>query len=250
MCFEQDRLNISYDLLWNQLSLCVNTEYFPRQLSSSQISWKRLDPHENNSSEPNDSSIPGKDKSTSSQNITWSVSKPKEVIHEYLVLALLLPKHPFSADMLEMIRNTAPLYPQVVFTVTNGLEMKEFCAQYNVHSFPKLLMFKKGMLMGKYAGPHRVLEFSVQMTVWTEAFPRAVPHEGRKSTWSANLTRSLPILSSPTSFSWNFLGLSATEPIKAHLENAGLFENQLFIISCIYFVFRIVYFLYKRQRRS
>ena len=246
MCYEQDRLNATYEFIMSQLSLCANMDYFPRQLTSSQISWKRIDPAENISSESQNTSTSNSNKTLTSPSPNRSVPKPKEIIHDFLVLALLLPKHPFSADMMEMIRSTAPLYPQVVFTVTNGLEMKEFCAQYNVHSFPKLLMFKKGMLLGKYAGSHRVLDFSVQMTLWTEAFPRAVPHESKKSTRSANLTRSLPLLSSPASFSWNFLGLSATEPIKAHIENAGLFENHLFIISSIYFLFRIVYWSYRR----
>ena len=250
MCYEPDRFNDSYHTQWNQINLCSNTAYFPRQLSRSQISWKRFDSHGNTSSDSLPPSTLRNETTMPSQNISRSTSKPKEIVHEYLVLALLLPKHPFSADMLQMIRYTAPLYPQVVFTVANGLEMKEFCTQYNVYSFPKLLMFKNGSLIGRYTGPHRVLDLSVQMSIWTESFPRAVPYEARKSTWSANLTRSLPILSSPMNLSWNFLGLSATEPIKAHIENAGLFENHLFVISCFYFVFRIVYFLYKRQRRS
>jgi hypothetical protein len=237
LCYQEDEYNSTYLMIMNKIKSCSNINYIPRQLNSQQISWKKLH-HDTNDT---DKAVNG----TSTNQI--DSKKPKDVIHDYLVLVLLLPNHPFSTDLLDTIRSVAPLYPHVVFAMTNGLEMKEFCAQYNIHSFPKVLMFKKGLLLGKYSGQHRVLDFASQMTAWTDSFPCAIPFE-RKKTHALHVSNIRWTPSLPT-FSWNALGPS-TEPLKAHSGNTNILENNLFVISAIYFVVRVIYFVCYRSNNA
>jgi hypothetical protein len=68
------------------------------------------------------------------------------------------------------------MYPGVATVVGNAHEFHEMCSQYQIRSFPKLLMFKDGYLLGRYekfAGDAPAL--AQQFARWTKQLPKARP---------------------------------------------------------------------------
>lgn len=183
--------------------------------------------------------------------------KSRDIIHEHLAISLLLPNHPFSEDLHNAISMVGPMFPSVVFVVTNAFEFKDFCAQYNVHAFPKLLFFKKGILAGRYTGKHTVDSLAAQIAHWTETFPSSYPIVPSISLLiplrpaqrlSQNNGSFIPLLIG------NLMSGPSTEPFKAHIEiGTGLYDNHLLFISLLYIVAKFIYICYRicdsRSRR-
>ena len=70
------------------------------------------------------------------------MNKTKDIIHKYLAFTVLLPKHPFSSDLLRALLVVGPMFPSVSFVTGTGYEFRDMCTQYNVRSFPQILFFK------------------------------------------------------------------------------------------------------------
>ena len=71
-------------------------------------------------------------------------------MEKFLAFGLALPNHPYSGEFLTSLKAVAPLFPEVTVIVGNGEEFAEFSQQYNVRSYPKLLVFNRGVLHGRY----------------------------------------------------------------------------------------------------
>jgi hypothetical protein len=92
-----------------------------------------------------------------------------------MAFGMLLPHHPFSQQLHEAINMVAPMYPNVYVVVGNGFEFSEMNAQYGVRSFPKLMLFTKGHLYGKYRGKLAAAELAEEFARWTKTLPRSYP---------------------------------------------------------------------------
>jgi len=159
----------------NNINRCVRYKYSPRLLSPNQISWKST---KTNNDSSNDSNSNNDNINTTKSNN--NNKKSGEIVHEYLVFAMLLPKHPFSSDLYHAIKTVAPMFPSITFVIGDGFEFTEMCQQYNIRSFPKLLFFKKGILKGRYSKEHNAESLAAQLSVWTDSFPRALPNRERR----------------------------------------------------------------------
>jgi len=106
---------------------------------------------------------------------TQSSNNSHEVVHNFLLFGLLLPNHPFSSDLLEALITVTPLFPEVNVVIGSASEFSEFCSQYNVRAFPKLLFFKQGLLKHKYKRLHNPWELARELSRWTGSLPRGLP---------------------------------------------------------------------------
>jgi hypothetical protein len=220
----QQEVRITRELfseILQQVDRSVNPKYFPRTLSTNQISWKsraKSDPQNRNASagalnctesvdnysteggacvngtwaakanqsDNSNGSLPSTTSSSAVNSSETSLNDTRpthEIIHRFLVFAVLLPQHLFSTDLLEALRIVTPLFPDVTVVIGSAHEFVEFCAQYNVRSFPKLLFFKQGMLKNKYRGNLNPWELAEQFSLWTELMPRAIPDPGPPYKW-------------------------------------------------------------------
>ena len=167
-----DRSRISNNteiLLQNSISQCANIFYNPKHLSVNQVSWRPVEKDSESSKVPHQSSkyYSGK-KKTVGKNSSFTV-------HNYFGMALLLPNHPFSAQFSMIIKSVSIIYPSINFATGNGYEFTDLCIQYGVQSFPKLLFFKNGLLIGSYRGDHDVSSVAAQVAKWTHSLPSAIP---------------------------------------------------------------------------
>ena len=140
--------------------------YRPRIMSTNQVSWKaktkdeksRTDKKERSNkaaSSVDHSSAETKSDSSNTEKDTEkdaeaATSKKPEKIHKFLAFALILPSHEPSLQLQESLRLIAPLYSNITTIVGNALEFTEFLYQYDVHSFPKVLLFKEGKLAARF----------------------------------------------------------------------------------------------------
>jgi hypothetical protein len=165
-CGMYDLSNRTNALLESSIVQCASPRYQPRLLSASHISWRQAEKDDSGVSEPPKTTHkPRKDED---KNSTF-------IIHNYFGLALLLPDHPFSADLHRTLSVVGGIFPAVTFSVGNGYDFNDLCVQYGITSFPKLLFFKNGLLLGTYKGDHDVVSVASQVSKWTKALPQAVP---------------------------------------------------------------------------
>lgn len=251
--------NNTHDIFMNNIDRCVRYKYSPRLLSPNQISWK---------STKSNNSYPNSDNNMNNNTANNKLNKTGEIIHDYLVFAMLLPKHPFSSDLYQAIKTVAPMFPSITFVIGDGFEFTEMCQQYNIRSFPKLLFFKKGILKGRYNKEHEAATLAAQLSVWTELFPRAFPLRNRNQN-SDNIEKYFKMLNYENIYDkilylkeWkaittigNTIKKNIEYNIKAlitssssHLEPCvGIFdwvssyELYLFIIAGIYTLLRVIY---------
>lgn len=163
-------------------SRSVSPTYLPRVLSTGQISWKSKGKSEgSHSSSKNQDKEGDSTESAASKKKTTKNREYKDegdVVHRFLAFALALPRHPFSADFLTILKAVAPLYPDVAVIVGNGEEFADFSSQYNVRSFPKLLVFNWGMLHSRVSltsSNYSEEELSKYFHSWTGLAPAAAP---------------------------------------------------------------------------
>ena len=243
----------------NHINRCVRYKYSPRLLSSNQISWKSTKSSDNNVNSTT---------SKSAKNTTG------EIVHEYLIFAMLLPKHPFSSDLYHAIKAVAPMFPTITFVIGDGFEFTEMCQQYNIRSFPKLLFFKRGILKGRYNKEQNAESLAAQLSVWTESYPKALPARERRKKddiekyfkmwynydniydkilefkdWRTissisdmikkNIAYNLKSLTSPKS--------SHLEPVVGLFDWASSYEIYMIIIAGIYTLLRFIYSFFKNE---
>ena len=241
VCLPSDAYNETYISLLSKLDRCPRPNYWLRQLSSSQISWKSK-----------------KKAIANGTNVAPPPSqsnKTKDIIHNYLAFAMMLPKHPFSSDMYKSLVTVGPMFPEVTIVMGSGYEFLDMCAQYSVRSFPQLLFFKKGLLQGRYVGEHRPDLLAGQFARWTKSLPRSLPNAYqdlrlvKKKDLSANQT-----LFSPGSvlFQREIFGQNITmkvpfssEPIVGSIEDLVPYDSVVIMLAGIYTIGRLMYWLYK-----
>lgn len=206
-------IHARYAVIEKAISRCARPRYFPRTLSVNQISWKsRPKSDKNNMNNRNGAggmqnfSSNMHANGTSFESHGWSgthlvndssaaptptpgasgaanLSASSEVVHKYLIFAILLPQHPFSSEMMESIKVVAPAYPEVSIVIGSAYEFRDFCGHYNVRSFPKLLFFHKGLLKHKYKGKFNPWALAYQLSKWTNALPVVAPDPGLPYRW-------------------------------------------------------------------
>jgi len=247
------------------VSFCIRTNYYPRTLSASQISWKSQ-----KEAEPKPQDLRALEailNSTLARNATddpatiaaiaaakaaveaarlAKLNKSSDIIHEYLAFAILLPNHPFSSDLYYALATIAPLFPSVTVVVGNGYEFSEMCAQYNVRSFPKLLFFKKGILVGRYKKLFEPGKLGAQFAKWTNSLPIALPISRR--------SLSVPIKTKNSELSLkNFWATlepwtpPPNEPIVGSVERLVSWDPIIFLLSGLYTILRIAWHLFSKS---
>jgi hypothetical protein len=154
-----------------QVDRCVSSKYRPRELSRAQVSWKAKDPpsHGRNSTHSQQSN------ESNNQEVKQGVDSEKEVVHEYLLFALVLPNHPFSQSLLETLTTVAPMFPNVTTVIGNGYDFRDMTAKYFVHSFPKVLFFRMGLLTGALEEKVTPEGLAGEIAKWTSSLPRSLP---------------------------------------------------------------------------
>jgi hypothetical protein len=99
-----------------------------------------------------------------------------QTVHKYLVFALLLPNHPFSEDMKQILRVVAPMYPSVVVVTGSAYEFRDMANKYIITSFPKLMFFQAGLFMGTFDELVRdPMTVAAQFSKWTKSLPQSFP---------------------------------------------------------------------------
>lgn len=194
---ESANLTARFLVIERAINRCARPHYFPRTLSANQISWKsRPRPPQNASATTNGTTgssaqpaanathVPGGNGTVAAPPpLDRNASNSSEVIHKYLVFALLLPQHPFSSDLAEALRVVAPMFPDITIVIGSAYEFRDFCSQYNVKSYPKLLFFHTGLLKHKYKQRHNPWELAQQFARWTNSLPVVAPDPGSPYRW-------------------------------------------------------------------
>lgn len=194
---QRESIHARFLVIERAINRCARPHYFPRTLSANQISWKsRPRPAQNASATTNDTAgasaqpaanathVPGSNGTVAAPPpLDRNASNSSEVIHKYLVFALLLPQHPFSSDLAEALRVVAPMFPDITIVIGSAYEFRDFCSQYNVKSYPKLLFFHTGLLKHKYKQRHNPWELAQQFARWTNSLPVVAPDPGSPYRW-------------------------------------------------------------------
>lgn len=257
-CSQNDFHNWTQIEFLSSIDRCPIKRYSPRFLTTSQISWK--DRSEKNDDEGSSSAQKEMSKGVNASNENLGTEKKtKEIIHKYLAVALLLPKQPFSTDLLRSLIIAGPMFPSVTIVSGNGYDFKEMLWKYNLRSFPQLFFFKDGLLSGTYKGVHSAPEVALKLAKWTKSLPKSFPK---------------PLMSPPsysyaqsknnTSYFWapetvlfvaKALGFEitarvpyCTEPIMGNMEHAVPYDSLLFIFAGCFVLCRALYFLFAHKR--
>jgi len=266
-----------FSIITQQLDRCALASYFPRTLSANQISWKAR-PKAEQQKKQQQQSASGNSSATglgaSANNVshddgelTNSTTKPKEVVHNFLLFAVLLPSHPFSFDLLESLRAIAPMYPEVSVVIGSAYDFTDFCSHYSVRSYPKLLFFRNGLLRHKFKGSFNPWGLAATLSEWTQMLPRAAPDPGMLHKWIVPPTLNGPAaplslaarlaqqLSSSLNRSttgtistrfWRMLSTRVTEPVAGTSEVLAAHDFHLTVLATLFVISRTVVQLFQR----
>jgi hypothetical protein len=202
-CSLSSASNITQRFLESIVTSCTNLNYFPRFVTRQQISWK---PRTDDSQKKTDGSTvkntttaaePSKnttENATIAANPEEPSSKKTEKIHSFLIFAIILPEHPFSIELLQLLSIISPLYPRITFIIGEIHEFKDLTNKYLVYSFPKLLLFKNGLFMNDYTlelngktihssndpskndyNYENLISLMNYLMIWTKSFPVSYP---------------------------------------------------------------------------
>lgn len=273
-CDINQNSNFTAMLLESADLMCASPYYIPHFLSPSQVSFKKIydSPGDNISSIGNYSH-----NNTSSKPTNDSSGK----IHEYLAFALLLPNHPFSQEMVDAILPIAPLFPSITIYFGYAYEFQDLCSQYGVYSFPKLLLFRNGLLTSKFERKRRPQAIAMEFSIWTNSLPIAtlyrpiyqyIMHEDTKfipKKWN-NQVNAAGIFSSNTPPPWSSKSTSnnkyskyynkwdfrivqslkeidftrSVEPFASVSKRASLYEMAAYALCIVYLSMRMIYIVW------
>lgn len=175
----------------NMVDHCPNQDYYPPHVLRSQISWKATPNNNNNEDDHKKEANTKQNGSTKSlddrtdgkvANVTNGKSSKKAAsedesdfhVHKYLIIALLLPNHPYSDQMFRSIRRVAPMFPMVSFVTGDGYEFRDIAAKYFVATMPTMILFKNGL----YVGDSEIRDdvgLAAKLATWTKSLPRSLP---------------------------------------------------------------------------
>lgn len=238
ICNVDDYLNQTFMAISNSINRCIEPKYKPRILSTQQVSWKRNktedDINATNTSE--ESKVP-----------------KKNIVHKYLVFALLLPKHPYSFETYNVLQTVAPMFPAVTVVGGNGYDFHEMGAQYGVRSFPKILFFKNGILTSKFRKERTPELLSVYLAKWTGSLPKALPIK-RKSPAFPEFEQYIPLPIPETNFSNYSISLPkiyvpnpgpSVEPVVGCFQSLVDYDLIIFLVAGLYVLFRCLWLFYR-----
>ena len=258
-CFAKEILNVTHQAFTKSIDRCPNLLYTPRFLTTSQISWRARKTDENRKSSTENRTIDAHNDTAKNSERGDNVSeeeKSKEIIHKYLAFALLLPKHPFSTDLLRSLITAGPMFPSVTFVSGNGYDFKDMCRQYTVRSFPQLFFFKDGLLTGTYDGAHNIPEIVSRLALWTNTLPKALPTVRSKVDSFKYSGQQYHFWEPETAlFSFTIFGHKivakvphVTEPIMGSMELLVPYDLPIFIFSGCFVLGRSIYFFSQRKQ--
>lgn len=173
MCHLDDYKNTTKQLLEKNLTRCASMVWKPKQVSTSQVSWKTTSASQWNKTEEN--------RENGEENDPVASVPSNRKVTKYLVFLVVLPNHPFSQHLLRSITWVGPMFPHISFVVGNGYEFGDFCSQFSVKAFPSLMYFENGKLIEKMQS-FNVLKLAVQLARWTKTYPQAIPSPAHIST--------------------------------------------------------------------
>lgn len=171
-------------ILTSRLQKCPSPTFFPRVVENSQISWKSVKKPRRGEAKKNATATATAGGESSSRQDHGAIDNDEEaedartVVHEYMAFALVLPQHPFSAELIHTLRVVAPMFPLVHTVVGVGYEFRGMCTQYGVTAFPQVLLFSKGFLRSKltHRAAANISDLTIEFAAWTKSFPISFPN--------------------------------------------------------------------------
>jgi hypothetical protein len=260
VCLPFDNTNETLQALESNLNNCPNLSYYPRKILRSYISWKsstNSTSNKNNTSSSTNSSNENSMGNASGKNDSSDLSpsdkssakkEPPERIHDYLILALLMPNHPFSDEFRAALSVVGPMFPQVTIITGNAYEFKDIANKYFVGDFPRAFFFKNGLF-------HRDIDLrdpaklAAYVAAWTRSYPRSLP--GKYRLIPSQHPPSYTYLQAPL-----FLGdmqkildhiplpYPNLEPFFGSTQYHQKFDVIAFIFATIFTICRVLYYLY------
>lgn len=176
-CIPRDLYNVTEMVLMEGIDTCANENYLPRVLYRNQITWKNTKQPKSKGNTTDTAELNKTDTDEKMVNPPDDVNEDdNQRVHKYLVFALLLPNHPYSEDMQEMIRVVAPMFPSVTVVAGSAYEFRDMASKYIITSFPKLLFFQAGIYSGTFDESVRdPMTVAAQFSKWTKSLPQSYP---------------------------------------------------------------------------
>jgi hypothetical protein len=259
-CTLEDDENGTARLIDVMLTSCVHRDFFPRILSSAQVSLKKVTKNDEEAPKEHNygRKTPPRRKKPDPEkprNTTESDDDDESTIHKYLAFALVLPKHPFSRELIDSLHTVAPLFPHITIYFGIGYEYQELCSQYGVRSFPKLLFFHNGLLLNKYSKSRDPASLAYQFSKWTHSLPVALPvaHTASRAARKGIFTNynSSSYFHVTNDSNWMVQRADAwlqkasagrsVEPLITLSPTAVKWDFEIFIISGCYVALRVIY---------
>lgn len=272
-CFPQDRSNQTWLEVDAKVDSCPRSSYFPRHILRSHISWKPTNSASKKAVSPTNNSTSTNSSSTNASNaasgnetvpanatVTNSTaddaaSDKNEKVHDYLVLGLLMPNHPYSEEYYATLASVGPMFPQVTFITGNAHEFQDIASKYSIDSFPTVLLFKNGLFQREYYN-RSPSKFAAHIAKWTKSLPRALPGPFRlPSTSKRGLLSSHGTLRLPPYMSWLQPVFDAVplptpnlEPFIGSVSYHQEIELVVFVSATMYTICRGLYFVKNAYR--
>eukprot|EP00617_Octactis_speculum_P023216 CAMPEP_0185746520 /NCGR_PEP_ID=MMETSP1174-20130828/5106_1 /TAXON_ID=35687 /ORGANISM="Dictyocha speculum, Strain CCMP1381" /LENGTH=261 /DNA_ID=CAMNT_0028421269 /DNA_START=110 /DNA_END=898 /DNA_ORIENTATION=+ len=158
------------------LNRCPSPWYSLREIYPEHVSWSPNKPSPDGSEEDSDDdqeTLNGASPSTNNgaQEATKKPESGEAVKPQFLLFLLYLPREPFSAELEAVVEACAPAFPRIRFVKGEGSAFTSLVAQYSVRAFPRLLLFRDGLLISKYHGSRNTAELTAYLANQTNALP-------------------------------------------------------------------------------
>lgn len=222
VCSKYSIFNRTESRINQYLISCPNSNYKPRKISRTQISWK-----------PTES----RDRRHSNANQTTHERQPtKEKVHPFLVFALVLPDHPYSTKIEDVLKQCSSMFPQVTIITGNAYEFSDLSSKYLICAYPSILFFKNGIFFNDLPNEKAsVGDLAVFLSMWTKSFPQSRPNIVPVQLRSENKKSSRGVA--------NSLALHYLEPFVGSLEIYQELEWFGLVVSAIYCAVRTTIFI-------
>jgi hypothetical protein len=230
ICSINEIKNNTHMQLSNSVDQCARWKYSPRFLKRDQISWKVRN---NEDFEKNG----------------YNNNQDNVKIQRYLVFVMILPYHPYSQDLLEIISTIGPMFPSISVVFGNAYEFNDMCAKYYIHSFPKILFFKSGIFMNTYEDKYDAASLARKFARWTKSLPKSIPLKKKSQKYYPLIQNFISI---------NFLNFSLLsyvphlylpipssniEPFLGSVKEYETWGGNLFLISGLFVLIRFLFII-------
>jgi hypothetical protein len=211
-CYLKDETNKTLHILESHFDYCYSPHYTLKLVSRSQVSWKPSNKPTTNAkinstisssgSSLNDTTNASSNTTNNTYNNSSSklLSPPKNdlnddengdhrVIHQYLLLLLLLPNHPFSATYYNQIYQLSSLFPQLNIIVADAMEFADVAAKYFINQFPVMLAFETGLYKFDIHGQIASENLAGKLAGWLQSYPHSYPRVDLSQEYCHNQNR-------------------------------------------------------------